>query len=397
MGLNALLLVLVLVPVTVAVGLVVGEPKALLGRRRADTGRTAVRPRSPSPPSSIPSPVAISEPSDGQAAEALDRLRLWVERRGAADPPSSTLPPLPRPNRRRQALNCTLRLSRRHRSATAADGGVAGPMIRVLGTARVDGFPVAMTSQQQALVAMLGLHGPSSRDQMIDALWGGRAISVSRFANLLADVRAVVGRERLVQTPDGRYELLDVGTDVERFADLLEQSTTPSSASLDVAEAQRALEGLEEAIGLIDGPILDSGRRRFWSWIDDDYHRRYDIERMVVSAGLRATALALGAHQPQRARWACERCLAAVPHEEGLVATLAEIHLVQGRRRAAAELVAGWEQAVRRLGLGEPSPGPRNLLVYGAGSAGHPPDPPGGGFAPASRGFRSSVSPPAPR
>jgi hypothetical protein len=52
-----------------------------------------------------------------------------------------------------------------------------------------------------------------------------------------------------------------------------------------------------------------------------------------------------------------------VPHDEQLITTLAGIHLVQGRRGAAAELVAGWEQAVRRLGLGEPSPGPRNLLL----------------------------------
>jgi len=225
-----------------------------------------------------------------------------------------------------------------------------------------------MTSQQQAMVAMLGLHGPCGRDHLIDAVWGGRAISDSRFANLLAEIRAAIGRHRLVQNPDGRYELLDVAVDVERFTDLVEPALASSVPALDDPGVQDALDRLELAIGLIDGPILESGRRRFWGWLDDGYHRRYEIEQQVVSAGLRAAVLALGAHQPQRARWACERCLVAVPHDERLVTTLAEIHLVQGRQGAAADLVAGWEQAVRRLGLGEPPSGPRDRLVVGRGA-----------------------------
>ncbi len=222
-----------------------------------------------------------------------------------------------------------------------------------------------MTSQQQALVAMLGLLGPRTREQLIDGLWSGRAVSASRFANLLADIRGVIGRDRLVQNPDGRYELVDVLVDVERFAGLIDRAMGSSSGSSDDPGVQAALDQLEQAIALIDGPILDVGHRRFWSWLEDCYHRRYEVEHLVVSAGLRAAALALAAHQPQRARWACERCLVGVPHDEKLVMTLAEIHLVQGRQGAAAEVIAGWEQSVRRLGLGEPSSGPRNLLVAG--------------------------------
>lgn len=226
-----------------------------------------------------------------------------------------------------------------------------------------------MTSQQQAVVAMLGLHGPCSRDRLIDAIWGGRAVSDSRFANVLADVRSAIGRERLVQNPDGCYELFDVAVDVDRFADLVEPAVGGSAPPLDDPAVEEALELLELAIGLIEGPILESGRRRFWSWLDDGYHRRHEIEQMVVSAGLRAIAIALAVHQPQRARWACERCLIAVPHEERLVMTLAEIHLVQGRPKAAVELVAGWEEAVGRLGLGESSAGPRDRLVVDRGRA----------------------------
>lgn len=238
-------------------------------------------------------------------------------------------------------------------------------MVKILGPVRVEGFGSTLTSQQQALVAMLGLHGPRRRDQLIDGLWGGRAISASRFANLLADIRGVIGRDRLVQNPDGRYELVGVLVDVDRFADLVDRAAMPPPGSSDDPGVQAALDQLEQAIGLIEGPVLDAGHRRFWSWLEDDYHRRHEIERLVVVAGLRAAVLALAVHQPQRARWACEQCLAGVPHDEKLVTTLAEIHLVQGRHGAAAEVVTGWEQAVRRFGLGEPSSGPRNLLLAG--------------------------------
>ncbi|MDH4277864.1 MAG: hypothetical protein OEW83_07250 [Acidimicrobiia bacterium] len=298
------------------------------------------------------------------SAAALDRLRLWVE--AEEDVPRSSSPAgagSAHPTRRLRGLNRTVRLARRHRPFRS--GGGTEPMIRLLGPVRVDGFGSTMTSQQQAMVAMLGLHGPCSREQLIDGLWSGRAVSASRFANILADIRGAIGRRRLVQNRDGRYELIDVVVDVERFVELVEGATVPPPDAVDHPGAQDAVDRLEQAIGLIEGPILDTGHRRFWSWLDDGYHRRDEIERLVVSAGLRAAALALGEHQPQRARWACERCLVAVPHDERLVTTLVGIHLVQGRRAAAAELIAGWEQAVRRLGLCEPSSGPRNLLLVG--------------------------------
>lgn len=327
-------------------------------RFRRDAGGAAHTPRPDD------SPIEMTS-SSLESIEALDRLRHRVEAKESVNRPGSPAHPAPppwHPGSRLRALNRTVRLARRHRPWVS--DAATGPLVRVLGRVRVDGFGAALTSQQQALVAMLGLRGPCSRDQIIDGIWSGRAVSSSRFANLLADIRAVVGRDRLVQNPDGRYELVGVDVDVDRFAGLIERAVT-SSESPDDPGVQAALEQLEQAIGLIDGPILDSGHRRFWDWVDDGYHRRYEMERLVVSAGLRAAVLALAAHQPQRARWACERCLAGVPHDERLVATLTEIHLVQGRRGAAAEVVAGWERTIRRLGLGEPSPHPRNLLMAG--------------------------------
>lgn len=335
-----------------------------LERTRSDVGSPAATDdASDRPVSSTPPIEAVAE----ESAEALDRLRCWVEACERLD--RSTVRPMARPlrsKRQSRARNRTVRLARRHRPAWSGANS-AEPVIRVLGRVRVEGSGPVMTSQQQAMVAMLGLHGPCDRDHLINAMWGGRAISDSRFANLLAEVRAAIGRHRLVQNPDGRYELLDVAVDVARFTDLVEPALAASVPALDDPGVQDALDRLELAIGLIDGPVLESGRRRFWGWLDDGYHRRYEIEQLVVSAGLRAAVLALAAHQAQRARWACERCLVAVPHDERLVTTLAEIHLAQGRQGAAADLVAGWEQAVRRLGLGEPSSEPRDRLVVGRG------------------------------
>lgn len=378
------------VPVSVFFFMVVGGVlvlggSALLGRRRRRLGdHHSERRRAHGGPADRSGRSGSSPPSSEsegkETAEALHRLRVWIESRESNEKSSSSArrrPPRPTPKLR--ALSSTVRLARRHRPALTG-GASEAPIVRVLGPVRVEGAGRRMTSQQQALVAMLGLRGPLTRDQLIDGLWSGRAVSASRFANLLADVRAVIGRHRLVQHPDGRYDLVDVLVDLERFADLVERAGVMSQNSRhDPAAADGALDQLEQAIGLIEGPILQAGQRRFWCWIEDGYHRRYEIERLVVSAGLRASVLALAVHQPQRARWACERCLAGVPHDEQLVTALAGIHVVQGHQGAAADVVAGWEQAVRRLGLGEPSPGPRNRLVAGSTPA------------------RSSVGPPEAR
>ncbi len=346
----------------VAVGLMLGASAAfpLRVRRRSDVAPTPPRSDSPLGERGDNGPA---EPGRGHDSdiEPLDRLRRLVEARRTVEPPRRGL--TSRPSQRRRAFDHTIRLARRHRWRRAGHPGSGRPQITLLGRVRVEGFGGELTSQQQAMVALLGLSGPATRNDLIDGLWGGRTISTSRFANLVSSVRSVIGRERLVQRADGCYELVGVSTDVDHFADLASSAATRSSESFTDPEALEALDQLEAVVDMIEGPILGGGHRRYWGWVDDQYQRRAEVEHLVVSAGLTMAALALRVHQPQRARWACERCLAAVPHDERLVATLAELHLLQGRRGAAADLVAGWEQSIRRLGLGEPSTGPRNVLV----------------------------------
>ncbi len=330
-----------------------------LGESRPPADRPA--PTSPPAPTGAPSPSTVSDPGD-----ALDRLRIWVEAQPGRERPrrhgAGELPSADGPGSR--VLRRTLRLARRGLRTNGPDALGGQPAIRALGFMRVDGFEPGLTSQQESLLAVLGLRGPRSREQLIEDIWAGRAISDSRFANLLAEVRAVIGRDRLQQDAAGRYALSGIVTDVARFSDLVGRVEPATVADrYDAAVVDAELERLELALGLIEGPVLDGRHRRYWAWIDDAYPVRYQIEQMVVATGLRAAALALAAHQPQRARWACERCLLAVPNDEQLVATLAGIHLAQGRHRPAAELVAGWEQAVRKLGLGEPSCNLRTMLV----------------------------------
>lgn len=342
-----------------------GHPSRPLSRRPGnDPGSTSASAESTGPPGTS---APQAEAPAAESADALDRLRSWLEAHERLDQTSPAQVHVRQSSRRVRTRNRTVRLARRHRPAWST-GRSGEPVIRVLGQVEVHGPGLSMTSQQQAVVAMLGIRGPCSRDQLIDGIWAGRLVSESRFANLLAEIRATIGRGRLIQNPDGRYELLDVAVDAERFADLVEPVLAPSRAPLDPSEVLDALDRLELAIGLIDGPVFESDHRRFWGWLDDGYSHRHELEQMVVAAGLRAAVLSLGIHQPQRARWACERCLVAVPHDERLVTTLAGIHLVQGRYGMAADLVAGWEQAVRRLGFGEPSPGPRNRLARNSAS-----------------------------
>ena len=201
-------------------------------------------------------------------------------------------------------------------------------MLRLLGPVRMVGLPIAMTPQQLALVALLWLYGPLHREQIIERLWGGRAVSASRFANLLTEVRAAIGHERLIRTNDGRYELVDVRTDVDLLEAAVGDVFPPSSRWSNVAVVGDGPERLEQALELVDGPILQPPGRRFWAWLENSHGHRSEIEELVVAAGLRAAAILLADRHLARARWVCDRCLTVVPHDERLLSTRHDIDLV---------------------------------------------------------------------
>lgn len=287
---------------------------------------------------------------------ALARLRLRVEQlerhRRGIDPATM---PLPRHGNHRFGD----RLGTPGADVDAVTLSEAGPSEAGLAEAAVDaGFkplidatihvavlgPVCvhhlgrLTPQQQALVCFLALRGGSSRDTIIEALWGGRAISDSRFLNLITETRAVVGACRLPPADGGRYSLEGVTIDSE----LLMEAAQLAGQARRADDRQGESRWLRRGLSLIAGPLLRPPGRRYWTWLDDAYDVVACLESSIVAQAIRLADLALAAGDGhgdvETAEWAYRRCLVAVPHNHEVAGSLAMLYRRTDRRSAAASL-----------------------------------------------------------
>ena len=226
--------------------------------------------------------------------------------------------------------------------------------IRVLGEVEAEGAP-ELTSQQLSMVTYLACNGASSKAALIDGLWDGQVISQSRFPNLLAEVRARIGRNHLPEVRDGRYVLSGVTTDLAEF----ERGVRAAQKRDD----EQAMATLRSIMGLVRGVPLTPPANRFWSWVGDQTHFGARVEAMVADTAARLARLEQARGQLDRAIWACEQGLAASPTDETLTIVLTEVYLAQGKPGLARRLVDGWEDKISRMACGEPSDGPRKRLA----------------------------------
>ncbi|MCP3992114.1 MAG: LysM peptidoglycan-binding domain-containing protein [Actinomycetia bacterium] len=226
--------------------------------------------------------------------------------------------------------------------------------IRVLGHVDAVGAP-ELTSQQLSMLAFLACHGPSTKASLINGLWDGQVISQSRFPNLLAEVRARIGRNHLPEARDGRYELSGVSTDLAAFERGVRQAQRESDSE--------AMITLRSILELVRGIPFTPPGRRFWSWVGDHTHLAARVEALVADTAARLARLEQAGGSLDRAIWACEQGLMASPTDETLIILLTETYLAQGKRGLANRLVDSWEDKIGRLDCGEPSDEPRRRLV----------------------------------
>lgn len=255
-----------------------------------------------------PEPAAHGPERIGHAAgpiaiDPLSRLRLWREFQLKARWIRHTSPWDHRDGR--EGRETTVRLLRRAPSKPAAEATVlekrSNPLLRLLGPIVVEGVEQRLTVQQTALVALLALRGPLNRDQIVDALWDGRQISTSRFANFVTEVRGVLGRDRLVHQSDGRYGLVEVDVDIEALPALTGDT-----------------DELATALSSITGEVLGRSGSKYWHWLDDDFHHQLRIRQQVIDLAVSLCDRAEKAGRADQARWSCEQGLRAVPGNEDL-------------------------------------------------------------------------------
>ncbi len=218
-------------------------------------------------------------------------------------------------------------------------------VLRILGPVQVTGAASRLSSQQLALMTYLACVGPASRETLIDALWGGRPVSARRFANVLADLRGVIGRRHLPPISAGHYRLVDLPTDL----DLLVALAEGAGRSADGANRGAELAALESAVGLVRGPAFSTPAGRSWWWLDAHPEVVARAEAMVGQVAHRLVVLLRDGGELDRARVVCDRALSWCPLDRELVLALEGLHRAQGRPAVARRLLDAWQLHNDRL------------------------------------------------
>lgn len=227
--------------------------------------------------------------------------------------------------------------------------------VRVLGPVEVAGLDTELTSQQLSLLCYLACNGASTRASLIDALWDGQVISQSRFPNLLAELRARIGRHHFPEARDGRYQLAAVTTDLDQFERGVQTANRQEPAA--------AAATLTAILDLVRGVPLTVPSSRYWTWVGDQTHFAARVEAMVADAAARLARIELDRGQLEAAQNACQQGLLASPTDETLVVALTEVYMAAGKPAQARKVVEAWEDKVSRLDCGEPSNKPRKRLA----------------------------------
>ena len=210
-------------------------------------------------------------------------------------------------------------------------------------------------SKRQALLAMLALRQGRvvDVDALVDGLWGEELPAAPRNAlhHHIARLRAALGRESIVGSPDG-YALKDARVDAVRFEELLAETR----AALRDGDVRAAADAVASALALWRGPALQGLTGTAWFSAEA---RRLETLRVDALEEHFEVRLALGEHRELTP--ALRSALADNPFRERLWGQLMLALYRSGRQADALETF----QEARRvladeLGL-EPGPELRRL------------------------------------
>lgn len=244
---------------------------------------------------------------------------------------------------------------------------VTSPLVlRVLGPVRLTGSELPLTSQQLAVVAYLACVGPARRESLIEAIWDGQRISDGRVANLVSDVRRVLGRRHFPEMVDHRYRVVDLATDLDLLDSVAGRGPNRNACSLGRSE----LAALEAAVGLVSGPVFATPPDRSWRWLDAHPEVVANAEASVGQVAHRLVTALAARGDLDRAREVCQRALGWCPLDRDLVLALEGLHRAQGRPAAAHRLVTRWRVQVERLTGEDPMVVPFPVGVTPRGPAG---------------------------
>ncbi len=195
-------------------------------------------------------------------------------------------------------------------------------LVRVLGPPRVDGFP-DLGRLDVSLVAFLACNGgQATEDQVVNAVWGGRAIEKATLWNRISKARVSLGAALPAREQGSSTVRLadDVQTDLGVMKALVARAAQVSSGE--------AIDLLLQATALIEGAPFDA-QGYDWSY---EHQFNADACEMVESTCLSLAELALDNDDLLAARTAIGRGLRALQLNEPLYRLRMRVEAQAGNR-----------------------------------------------------------------
>ena len=215
------------------------------------------------------------------------------------------------------------------------------------------------------VVYVAAVGGEASPSKVRDAVWHGRAVSDSRFTNVIGNMRAALGaeivpgrpaRDRTRQDGVAPLRLLHTTTDLDVFRALVARAgTLPSSEALPM---------LLEALELVTGEPFDDIACE-WPNIAQ---LRWQASQSVEDAVVHAVDLAFAADDLVSARRAVSRGLVGLPGNEMLYRARMRIEAHAGNHAGVRSIYAELVSVLQDLGggphdNGDPSPVTQQLFA----------------------------------
>lgn len=181
-------------------------------------------------------------------------------------------------------------------------------LVRVLGAPRLDEAP-SIGRLELSIIAFLACSGGSATpDQVIDAVWGGKAIGQGTFMNRLTKARNAAPGILPTRVNGDRYVKLaeDVTTDLHLLELALRRSLT--------APSSRAIELLRAGLACVEGVPFDDPN---FDWAHDRQHHAH-ASSIIERSALLLVDLALGVGDIDTARYGCRQGIRGLPLNEPL-------------------------------------------------------------------------------
>lgn len=230
--------------------------------------------------------------------------------------------------------------------------------VRVLGPVMVEGLDVDLTASELSLFTYLAINGEQTAATLRDALWGFEGISDKGWWQMSRRLRNKLSVDVFPTPDDGRFVLHGVTSDFYEFQEHVKRARRAGSAN-------GRVDGYLDALELISGePLRVQGREQFWSWVHSTEHGILNhIEVQIADAVRDCITAADEAGRLVDAAVACQQGLRASPLNEPVIEMYVEVLLAQGKHNAAQRQVEEYERRAFDLFDGEPSSGPRDVLM----------------------------------